>query len=249
VNVVGIVAAMPEEAKCLIQSAGIANKSLPAAGNIQISENAILCLSGIGADAAQAAASTLLQNGVTALLSWGCAGGLDSMATPGTLILPDKIIHAPTNTSEIKTFNVDADWHHQLRHMLSPRMPINTSALVSSASMLADTESKTALREKTGGIAVDMESATIAALAHHHRIPFMAIRAIADAADTSIPEEICRAMNQHGHITRANRIGLALRPWMWLRLARLNQQYTSAIHTLSNAADILSPARFAPPIE
>jgi len=48
--------------------------------------------------------------------------------------------------------------------------------------------------------AVDMESFFILSEAHHHGIPGVAIRAVSDAADESLPMDFTQVLNEHGRV-------------------------------------------------
>ncbi len=82
----GIIAATAAEARTL------AKAPIPPGELIHLPTGSLMLLSGMGAHRARLAARTLLENGATALVSWGVAGGLAPGLSPGSLILPETII-------------------------------------------------------------------------------------------------------------------------------------------------------------
>jgi len=237
VSVLGIVAALPAEARCLANSA-------PEAGALtRISDHAMLRLSGVGQDGARSAAEALLQEGATSLLSWGCAGALDPTVKPGSLMLPRRII---ASSPPPDLFEVDTGWHQRLYQRLSSHLTVNTGPLTSSPSILSNSAGKAALHNATGAMAVDMESAALAAMARSRRIPFMVVRAIADAVGTVIPEDLSVAMSRRGQISAMHQLTLLLRPWLWPVLTRLHNQFQASMITLARVSDLAGPGLLAP---
>jgi len=236
VSILGIVAALPAEARCLVNSD-------PEAGALtRISDHAMLRLSGIGPDGARFAAKALLQEGATSLLSWGCAGALDPKVEPGSLMLPKRIIASP----HPGLFEVDTGWHQRLYQCLSSHLTVNTGPLTSSPSILYNAAGKAALYKATGAMAVDMESTALAAMAANRRIPFMVVRAIADAASAVIPEDLSVAMSRRGGISAMHRLTLFLRPWLWPVLIRLHNQFQASMITLARVSGLAGPGLLAP---
>jgi adenosylhomocysteine nucleosidase len=91
-NTVGVVAALAAEARAL----GRAREHRAASasfGNLKfLSDGSMLAVSGIGQKAAAAAAAVLVDTGVSALMTFGMAGGLDPQLRAGALVLPTEIL-------------------------------------------------------------------------------------------------------------------------------------------------------------
>jgi len=239
VKQLGIIAALPAEAKCLAGYTGKKNSPIThtVASPLQIADNVLLIISGIGAGQATIAAKALLDHGAGALLSWGCAGALSTHLKPGALLLPLSI-QAQTSVS----FDTDRAWHTRLSRILAVKCNICTDPLLTSIDIITNVPQKQALHQSGGAVAVDMESAAIAMVAQEADIPFMVIRAIADDASTTIPNCITMAMDQYGSISYARMVSLLLmHPASWLHLMRLQQQFRAAKSTLSLAAKTLGP--------
>lgn len=67
---------------------------------------------------------------------------------------------------------------------------------------------KRALREQTGAIAVDMESAAVAAKAREWGVPFRCIKVVSDTANEDMPLDFNECRTDAGHFSRT-RIALA----------------------------------------
>lgn len=188
-----------------------------------VDDLAVLWLSGMGAQAARAAAEGLHQHGVTALVSFGVAGALNPDLKPGDLVLPDAI-HAGTQLP------VNIAWRDRLQNLLPADITVRNGVLANSDVPLTGTKAKLDLAQATGACAVDMESAAIAAVAAAADIPFIAVRAIIDPLQFSPPEALLDAVYPDGGVNstrlivlllkRAVRVSTLLRMGAGMRAAR-----------------------------
>jgi adenosylhomocysteine nucleosidase len=158
-------------------------------------ENVRVHMSGVGEQRARLAGRKLIESGAKALVSWGSAGGLTSQVSPGSLILPHKIVSADGSIYE-----VDSTWHERLFRRLAGHIEVHTGLLAESKTVLASPSDKRALFNRTGAIAVDMESAAVAAVAHQAGVPFVAVRAIADRVDLTVPRSVLRSLDAFGRL-------------------------------------------------
>jgi adenosylhomocysteine nucleosidase len=224
----GIVAALPAEAGSL------ANQPMTAGSLVRLPGNNILRLAGIGTELARAAAEDLVAAGVTALLSWGSAGALDKDLLPGSLLLPKTII-----SSDQIIFPVDSAWHERLCRLLKGHLAFHTRPLAESPVVLSSPAEKIGFSEQCGAIAVDMESASVAEVAKEAKISFMAIRAIADPADMTIPKSALTALDEHGRVQPFKLLSeLVRRPSEIFLLIRTRNHFRSALTTLSTVAQL-----------
>jgi adenosylhomocysteine nucleosidase len=60
--------------------------------------------------------------------------------------------------------------------------------------MVCDPAEKKRLFEQSGALAVDMESAAVAAVCAEHHIPFLAVRAVSDTSDTRLSPAVERVL-------------------------------------------------------
>lgn len=222
----GIVAAMPAEARTLTkQAVGLGQQILLDAG-------VSLALSGVGPKRARAAAHSLIAHGATALLSWGSAGGLAFGLSPGTVVLPKTVIAIDRTLCE-----TDALWHARLLGRLEGRVDIRTQPLAESAAVLTMPEEKSALFRKTGAVAVDMESGAVALVAKTARIPFMAVRVISDPADMALPSTALRIFGKSGRLSLTRAATELLRnPIDLFPILRLGLHFLSAKRSLATVA-------------
>jgi adenosylhomocysteine nucleosidase len=149
---------------------------------------------------AMQAAEALLEQGATALVSFGLAGGLDPLLRPGTLIVPGTVLHHD------QCFTADAalgEWFGgQTRHVL-----------LAALAVISTPAEKRALHERTGAHAVDLESGAVAQIAHRHGVPFAVVRAICDPAERGLPPLALEALDAEGRLLPLRVIrSLARRP-------------------------------------
>ncbi|MEE9423356.1 MAG: phosphorylase [Methylococcales bacterium] len=232
---IGIIAALPEEVKMLTRKT-----LLP--GEYLVRDQLIICVAGIGADNAKTASQSLHNNGATVLISWGCAGALDPELSAGDFILPSQV--CDENNTAIDT---SKRWNNQLQTLLSAAKTIHSGLLVQAPSMITSTRQKQSLFKTTTAIAVDMESYSIANYARENDLPFIACRAIADSAQTELPQPVIDAMDQQGRINnRKVLLNTLLRPWAIASLIRLGLHFSKAQATLSSVAERLVQLDYQP---
>jgi hopanoid-associated phosphorylase len=126
-------------------------------------------------------ASHLSQAGCTHLLSFGLAGGLATGLAPGTVLLPKRIVDATS-----RLYPIDAAWHDRMLRLLQTVQPV-TAPLVGMDEAVASLADKQRLRERTGAVAVDMESHHLGQAACSRNLPFLVLRVVVDTADHVLP--------------------------------------------------------------
>ncbi|HET6725554.1 MAG TPA: nucleosidase [Gammaproteobacteria bacterium] len=211
----GIVVALPAEAKTLR------------------AYREFVTLSGIGPRRATAAAERLIAQGVSALLSWGIAGGLSAALRPGDIVLPDFIC----TPEEPAGLPVDARWRRCIADALTTSL--NPGKLWSSRLPVASVDDKRALCTD-GMVAVDMESGAIAAVAARAGVPFVAVKAVCDPADRMLPPAVVGLLDAEGRLTTRGAAGL-LRGGLpaWRAANALRRDFGAARHALVAAAEAL----------
>lgn len=137
---------------------------------------------------ARAAAEQLIAQGVTALISFGLAGGLDPSLHPGTIIIPAAIRDGDD------TFPTDPNLTRQLGGPTHPTLFCGTGIAATAAE-------KAAHFARTQAPAIDLESGPVARAAAAHHLPCAALRAICDPATTTLPPAALIALNSQGQIT------------------------------------------------
>ena len=130
------------------------------------------------------------------LISIGTAGGLSQSISPGTLLVPKRILLS--NGTALQT---DADWQARVYRALKPLYPVDNGDLLTVDELVHRPEQKRALYSKTKANAIDMESGQLAQLADQIGIRFLALRAVMDAVDDEIPGAAAFAVNDQGDTT------------------------------------------------
>ncbi len=231
----GIIVGVPSEARSLAKYS-IINEP------VRLREGVTLDVSGVGPRRAGLACRRLLEKGATALLSWGSAGGLSPKLSPGSLILPKIII-----ASDRSVYHADPSWHKDLCNRLRGQVEFHTGPLAESATVVQTSAEKAILFQQTGAIGVDMESAAVAAVAQGARVPFVAVRAVADSMNITLPNSALNACDEFGRLNFLKLIrGIAAQPTELFPLIRLARDYRAAQNTLALVArltgsDLLVP--------
>ena len=197
-----------------------------------------LAISGIGYEAARAAARALVEAGVTALMTFGMAGGLDPTLKAGSIVLPGELI-SPSGAR----FITCRSWRERIASAVSSSRAVTEGNLLTSASAIDSVADKAAAYRASGAVAVDMESAAVAEVAAAARLPFIAVRVIVDTAADVLPRAVVAA-SRAGRVQMGRLIaGLALAPGQIKPLIRLSQRYRTAMRSLRVIAEagVLAP--------
>lgn len=230
----GIVVALLAEARCL--------SAVPAQRGCitTLDDGSRLCLSGMGPLRATDAARALIEDGASALLSWGTCGALRKGLDAGSVLMPVTVMD-----DSGEAFAVDPGWRQRVERALPTRLTVEGGLLLSSARPLSRVTQKTAAHAATAAAAVDMESAAVAAVAAAAGVPFLALRVVLDRADQALPAAALSAVDELGRprawpLLRA----LALRPWQLRQLMALGRGFSFARRSLRQLA-ACAPARLA----
>ncbi len=197
-------------------------------------------ISGMGPQRAVAAAQALKKEGVNAILNWGCAAALVENLMPGQLLLPKILI-----TQEGNTVKVDEHWRTRIQKILAGAVTFHSASLAASDEILATPTAKRELYAATGAAAADMESAALARWAEAKKIPFVALRAVADHSESRIPDAVLAATDDTGGIALPRLLHHLLRhPTQIFALLALGRQFSAARTSLTAAGKLLLPHHF-----
>lgn len=235
---IGVVCALPIEARCL------SKQPLPVGQTVALKNNILLHTAGMGPERARSAAMFLIDSGVDALISWGTAGGLAPGVTAGQLILPNQIIDQKNNI-----FNVNVLWRNQLQMKLGHQITVNHGLLLQAEQIVNAVAGKQHLFSQYQAVAVDMESGAVAEVANREGLPFMAIRSVVDTADVAFPEWLQSSLNSEGEIQLGS-LGkkLSLHPTRLKDLIHFSGAFAAARSTLNKIADLLLTETLSPAI-
>lgn len=188
-----------------------------------------LACAGASTARARDGAQRLAAAGAGGLLSFGVAGGLAPELPPGSLVLAEAVV------ADGEPRAASAGWHAAVLAAGST-VALTSGLLVGSDRPLTGAADKARLHRTSGALAVDMESHAVAAVAAARGLPFLALRAVADPADRSIPAAALGAIGPDGR-SRLGPVlaGLARRPWELPALLALNDAFRQALGALERA--------------
>jgi adenosylhomocysteine nucleosidase len=198
-------------------------------------DETLVAVSGIGCSLAGAAARTLIESRVSALMTFGLAGGLDPSLETGCIVLPGELI-----SRDGARFHTSQLWRERIVAALGSSMAVTQSTLLTSPAAIDTPTAKAAAFRDTGAAAVDMESVAVAEVAAIHKLPFIAVRVIVDTATDVLPPAVLAA-------SRAGRVqigrllaGLIVAPGEIAALIRLALRYRTAMRALRTIGPRLS---------
>jgi adenosylhomocysteine nucleosidase len=233
IRAAGVVVALASEARTLAQNAK-PDRMTPLPGG------SALYLSGMGPAAAHRAAHALADAGATALAVFGVAGALNQTLRNGELFCPERILDEHGHA-----YAVNTAWHARLRQaMLATQLPLCTDgALLSVQAPLLTAADKQAAYARIGALAVDMESAAVAAAAHERKLPFVVLRAIVDEAADAIPTALNNSIDAWGNPRTFGLLAALCRhPSVLADLPRLYSRMQRATQALRAAAKAAGPS-------
>ncbi len=129
------------------------------------------------------------------VLSAGFGGALDPSLKLGDLVFPTEVLDR-----DGPRYAIDVSLGPD------PSGRTSTGRLVTVAEIIRTAAEKAALREATGAVVVDMETAGVAAVCQERNVRLMAVRVISDEAGTDLPPEVLAILGRSG----GYRVGAAL---------------------------------------
>ncbi len=158
----------------LPQESGEFRHAVRAAGGRLGGEEIRIAHLGVGPSAAAESIRGLLAGErPQALICTGFGGGLDPRVRVGDLVIADNFSSPPLRQRAQAL--AGGKPHRFFGPLVTRNDPVET------------TEAKAALALETGGLAVDMETSTVAEACRAAGVPLLAVRAISDASTTALP--------------------------------------------------------------
>jgi adenosylhomocysteine nucleosidase len=171
--------------------------------------------------------------GCNGLISFGVAGGLAPELKPGTCIIGSGVI---VDGQERPT---DARWSHRLQRIIPDTV---YGPLLGVRHPIALARDKRALHQKTGALAVDMESHVVARAAARHGVPLAAIRVVVDPVERTIPRSALAGARPDGTIDPVAVVRSLMRyPRDLIGLLRMSLDARAARATLVQGSTLLGP--------
>jgi adenosylhomocysteine nucleosidase len=190
-----------------------------------------------------AAIERLLADGVRALVSFGIAGALSPTLKCGALVLP-----AVVRSDDGAAHWVDRDWHARLAEAATAKgIAIAVGGVLGSDTVVATAVEKGGLYRATNALAVDMESARVAAAAARAQLPIIILRAVADPASRDLPPAARLPLRADGRAHLAAVVAsVAKYPGQLPSLIGLAGETATALWALARAGRALAPILRAP---
>jgi hopanoid-associated phosphorylase len=127
---------------------------------------------------------------VAGIVSVGLGGALSPDLEVGDWVVGERV------TDGLVTWETDPAWTKAIAASLGPTA--RRGILAGSDIMVATARDKAALHQKTGALAVDMESHVAARVASAHGLPFATLRVMSDAATQTLPKAALAGMRPDG---------------------------------------------------
>lgn len=170
------------------------------------------------------------------VIGTGVVGALSSGLRPGDLVLSDRVLMIHGDGQVPEQVNAVSDAHLRTvgRSLANAGIAYSTGTILTSHRVLATGAEKRRAKESTGAIAVDMETAAIAAEATVRGLPFLAIRAVLDEVDDEV---VGAAMaDTDGNVRPLAATSFLLRnPATMLKLPRMIRNLSRATTAIADA--------------
>ena len=182
------------------------------------------------------------------VIGTGVAGALSGGLRPGDIVIADRAMKAredgPHPEHVVPIDRVTLEYCERTLHAAG--LASSTGAILSSPRVIPNGVAKRAAKQHSGAIAVDMESAAIAAEASARGVPFAIVRTVIDSLDDEIfgaamadEEGRVKPLAAANYLMRNPGAVLKL-PWMIRNLALATRALADAMEALINAGP---PAR------
>ena len=173
----------------------------------------VVAVAGMGAHSAACATRLLLEKDrVAGVLCAGLAGALSDELETGDIVVAYDTLGLPCPDDPEATpppYVSEPQWRELALALITPGQRIWSGRVVTSDRVITRAAEKRRLGRAYGALAVDMESAAAAAVAHGRGKPFLAVRAISDNAGDDLPEVLARwgsPSSQDGRCAQSGRV-------------------------------------------
>jgi adenosylhomocysteine nucleosidase len=158
------------------------------------------------------------------LISIGFSGALVDQLRIGDVVVANRIVPAElTGSPDEAGLKID------LKMASDEKKGLYVGRLATTNHIVHTVKEKRALAEKTGALAVDMESLSVAEVCRERKVKFLAVRGISDDCSTDLPSEVLSVLGGSGSIRAGAVVGaLWNRPSSYKDLWQLRQNATLA---------------------
>ena len=202
-----------------------------------------VAVTGLGQGPATASMQALLQTSLPeGVISLGFAGGVDSDLRSGDLVLCTQTLAQEPGNGAWTSCKGDRRLLEQASEALAD-LPHREGALLTVAAPLLSPREKTQAFQVTAAAVVDMEGHWMAVACGQAGVPFLALRAVVDSAQETLPsliKEIVAANSRRETLTTA--MYLLRRPWSLVSLIRLARHAEQAVRSLRQGVRQVLPS-------
>lgn len=172
------------------------------------------------------------------VLSIGCAGALSSELGIGDAVIADRIVaDGAGGRSFIPSRELTAVAKRCCEGL---GFHFHSGTTVSTSEVAATVEAKHSLAAEHGAIAVDMETAQVAAWAEEIGAPLLALRTVSDSSDDCIPPEIGMIVDRKGKLRPARAAAVfARKPRLLAEALRLKRNLDRSLKVLEEIVPAL----------
>ena len=169
--------------------------------------------------------------GAKGIISFGIAGALAPLLRPGDVVIASHVVHGE------ERYATDPRWTGILRKNLPQA---TTAIIVGHNEIVSHVDGKRRLFAISGAHAVDIESHIAARIARRRHVPFVAIRAISDAASRGLPPAALVSLTPTGRIRLGGVLrSLATDPMQIPDLLTTGREAGKAFAALARCRDVL----------
>lgn len=235
IKTIGLVMAMQSEAKSVLGSGSWKTEcGLPLRRiTRKKGPDAVCVLCGIGLEKALAAARIVAAMDVDLIMSMGVAGGLAPEVKTGELVIANTATPFLNDSpGDVPLMGEDA--LPGIKEKMA-QFPLKTryGMIVSSPKPILTTEHKKEVFESYKADVVDMESAAVALAAAEKKLPFVAVRAVCDPANKSIPPAMTSLVDEMGRPKILTILGTFFKnPKLILSMMSTGKDYENALNSL-----------------
>jgi nucleoside phosphorylase len=174
------------------------------------------------------------------IIATGVAGALSSGLKPGDLILADRLLQIESDGEIARRVDSikPADLQNASRALTRAGLHFSTGAMLTMHRVISVAEKRLA-KETTGAIAVDMETAAIAAEAGARNIPFISLRAVLDEVDDEVPG--AEVLDDQGRVRPLAATSYFVRnPGVILELPKMVRNLSRATKSIADAIEAIA---------
>ena len=195
-------------------------------------------ISGVGQEAATRAARLVIDgHRPHTLVTAGFAGALSPNLEHATVLVPDRILDANQQCIYQADRSNRTFWP-------GDKVVNSRITLITVDSIITSKEKKARLRQETHADLVDMESAAVAIVAQDTDVQFLAVRAISDTSEETLPPEVSRLSQPQSPLHRFGAVLAAItrRPRAVSDLWKLWEQGMYCSRTLADQLEQIARA-------